>query len=232
MTTSEPSSEPTSDVPALDQDVPCPECDDNLRGLTVPRCAECGFQFEWSDSDVFKRPKPDWIERHPKQAASLALLFLVIAFLVPGLLSAPRQTIGILMLVVFLGSPIIGPTVQAVLEYLVLLPLLGLPSWKRVRAWWEGVLIGCALVHMTLYLCGWWLSWLDELQPWTSLARRWPLIVLVTLETFAVQWLVVSLRARRWELDIPAKRLILSCAVAKLAVAIMWLYSVRMLRAV
>lgn len=31
----------------FDADVPCPHCEYNLRGLTVPRCPECGEPFYW-----------------------------------------------------------------------------------------------------------------------------------------------------------------------------------------
>jgi hypothetical protein len=38
----------------LDEDVRCPECEYNLRGLTVPRCPECGLPFDWSDIARFR----------------------------------------------------------------------------------------------------------------------------------------------------------------------------------
>lgn len=42
--------------PGLDEDVTCPKCEYNLRGLTLPRCPECGFTFEWSDVPRFRTP--------------------------------------------------------------------------------------------------------------------------------------------------------------------------------
>lgn len=34
---------------AMDRDIPCPLCGYNLRGLTVPRCPECGHVFQWNE---------------------------------------------------------------------------------------------------------------------------------------------------------------------------------------
>lgn len=49
---------PTSAVAsATDEDVLCPLCEYNLRGLVEPRCPECGYRFEWSELlDASLRP--------------------------------------------------------------------------------------------------------------------------------------------------------------------------------
>lgn len=44
---------------STDRDVLCPMCDYNLRGITEPRCPECGFRFDWSELlDVTRRQHP------------------------------------------------------------------------------------------------------------------------------------------------------------------------------
>lgn len=37
------------DWDAVGEEIHCPLCDYNLRGLIEPRCPECGFRFEWPD---------------------------------------------------------------------------------------------------------------------------------------------------------------------------------------
>ena len=52
----------------VDQDVPCPLCDYNLRGTTEPRCPECGYRFEWRDLlDPDRRRHPYLFEHHPRR---------------------------------------------------------------------------------------------------------------------------------------------------------------------
>ena len=43
----------------------CPLCDYNLRGLSEPRCPECGYRFEWRDfTDPDRRLHPYLFEHH------------------------------------------------------------------------------------------------------------------------------------------------------------------------
>lgn len=54
--------------PIAADDVPCPMCDYNLRGLTEPRCPECGFTFDWPDLLDPKRRKHKYLfEHHPER---------------------------------------------------------------------------------------------------------------------------------------------------------------------
>ncbi len=217
MTTKDSSKAPPSGQQGLDEDVLCPECNYNLRGLTVPRCPECGLRFDWSEIPKFKEPKP---YSTPKwfPFAFATVLFLGLCIAEPGFL---------MLLVLVL--PILVASVQAVFECALVMPLLGTLSWRHFRAWWEGVIVGYAVCYLTWYASGWYFSCLDELQPWAVLLRLWPVMVITTIEAFVVQWLVVRARARRWELAIPAKRLVQSCALAKLVSVIPWLFFARML---
>src|SRR5262245_5819966 len=46
----------------------CPLCDYNLRGLTEPRCPECGYSFDWADlTDPARQRHPFLFEHHPEK---------------------------------------------------------------------------------------------------------------------------------------------------------------------
>jgi hypothetical protein len=50
------------------QELHCPLCDYNLRGLSDPRCPECGYAFEWSDlTDPARQKHPYLFEHHPEK---------------------------------------------------------------------------------------------------------------------------------------------------------------------
>lgn len=69
----------TTPVPGLDaegrvdwsqvsEDIHCPLCRYNLRGLTEPRCPECGFRFTWPEVlDPRLRKHPFLFEHHPER---------------------------------------------------------------------------------------------------------------------------------------------------------------------
>jgi len=66
-----PTDTPATARPAgsLDQDVSCPLCEYNLRGLTEPRCPECGFRFDWPDLlDPARKTHPYLFEHHPRHS--------------------------------------------------------------------------------------------------------------------------------------------------------------------
>ncbi|HSZ57184.1 MAG TPA: hypothetical protein VK797_16065 [Tepidisphaeraceae bacterium] len=48
--------------------VQCPLCDYNLRGLTQPRCPECGYAFDWQDLVDPQRRRHEYLfEHHPRR---------------------------------------------------------------------------------------------------------------------------------------------------------------------
>jgi rubredoxin len=52
----------------ISHDVTCPLCGYNLRGLTNPRCPECGARFDWPDViDPHKGLHPYLFEHHPER---------------------------------------------------------------------------------------------------------------------------------------------------------------------
>src|SRR5260370_12716019 len=61
---------PCGDVPDWQkraEEIHCPMCEYNLRGLAEARCPECGYRFEWKDLlDAKLRPHPYLFEHHPE----------------------------------------------------------------------------------------------------------------------------------------------------------------------
>lgn len=52
----------------VQDEVHCPLCNYNLRGLTVPRCPECGYRFAWPEVlDPQQRLHPYLFEHHPER---------------------------------------------------------------------------------------------------------------------------------------------------------------------
>ena len=64
----QPRPEPAPDWSAAGEDVRCPLCEYDLRGLPEPRCPECGFTFEWADlTDPTRKRHPYLFEHHPSR---------------------------------------------------------------------------------------------------------------------------------------------------------------------
>jgi hypothetical protein len=56
------------DWDAQREELACPLCDYNLRGLREPRCPECGYRFAWADlADPTRRVHPYLFEHHPER---------------------------------------------------------------------------------------------------------------------------------------------------------------------
>jgi phage shock protein PspC (stress-responsive transcriptional regulator) len=45
----------------------CPLCEYNLRGLTIPRCPECGFEFRWGELIDGKRTQHPYLFEHQRR---------------------------------------------------------------------------------------------------------------------------------------------------------------------
>lgn len=55
------------DWEALGEEIHCPLCGYNLRGLSEPMCPECGYRFAWRDLlDPTRRLHPYLFEHHPE----------------------------------------------------------------------------------------------------------------------------------------------------------------------
>ena len=54
---------------SLTEQITCPMCAYNLRGLVEPRCPECGYRFTWPDMlDPRRRLHPYLFEHHPEKS--------------------------------------------------------------------------------------------------------------------------------------------------------------------
>jgi len=52
----------------IDEEIHCPLCEYNLRGLIEPRCPECGYRFTWPELlDPTRRLHPYLFEHHPER---------------------------------------------------------------------------------------------------------------------------------------------------------------------
>ena len=67
MTTATAAADGMPDWSAADADVPCPLCEYNLRGLTDPRCPECGYRFAWAEVLTPRPTHPYLFECHPER---------------------------------------------------------------------------------------------------------------------------------------------------------------------
>src|SRR4051812_30293929 len=70
--TTESAPAPAPPAPAIDwssitNEVECPLCRYNLRGLTEPRCPECGLQFTWAEVLDPNSRHPYLFEHHPER---------------------------------------------------------------------------------------------------------------------------------------------------------------------
>ena len=86
--------------PATADELQCPLCGYDLRGLTDPRCPECGYAFTWEEMrDPARRLHPYLFEHHPERNVSSFLQTLIGGLrprrfwtqLTPQKLSAPRR---------------------------------------------------------------------------------------------------------------------------------------------
>ena len=60
--------EPAPDWARIDEEIRCPLCSYNLRGLAEPRCPECGYRFAWPEMlDPTRRRHPYLFEHHPER---------------------------------------------------------------------------------------------------------------------------------------------------------------------
>src|SRR5438105_1129104 len=58
----------TVESPTMQEEVTCPLCEYNLRGLSEPRCPGCGYKFTWDEiTDKTRRLHPYLFEHHPER---------------------------------------------------------------------------------------------------------------------------------------------------------------------
>ena len=83
-----------------ERDVHCPRCAYNLRGLTTPRCPECGFEFSFAEFEtgMLRENIPTWLDRcdlwQPHQVLAGSLYELVRGTMRPRRLLAKLDVNG------------------------------------------------------------------------------------------------------------------------------------------
>jgi hypothetical protein len=70
--------------PGLERDLLCPLCDYNLRGLSDPRCPECGHQFDWAELIDEARWHHPWLFEHQRKRGIRAWFATFFASFVPS----------------------------------------------------------------------------------------------------------------------------------------------------
>lgn len=215
----------------IDFDVPCPECRYNLRGLTVPRCPECGEEFDWEEITTLPHENSRMHEGTWDAIAVVWLVVLVLMMILALALISGELYLELILLPFIICAPFavvcLLAAVQAGVEIGFASLAIGAPTWRRFRAWWEGVLIG----YGACSLLAW--PWGGCLNAPTKVAyaiqfsghpvwRMWPLFVSTGLAVLVVQWWVVRRMTRRWSDPIPDRRLWLGCLLAKLVAAVAW----------
>ena len=55
------------ETPSDADDLSCPLCEYSLRGLTEPRCPECGFAFTWAELRAADRSRHPWLFEHGRR---------------------------------------------------------------------------------------------------------------------------------------------------------------------
>lgn len=129
--------QPPSESTGLDEDIPCPGCGYNLRGLTVPRCPECGNEFDWADIPEM-RPSPplvspETVRRRVVGVSVAAACIAAIAIAMPSGIEV-MLSLGLLLCITSAVAGILA-CLQATLEYAVASVLIGRPTWRRFVTW-------------------------------------------------------------------------------------------------
>jgi hypothetical protein len=144
-------------------------------------------------------------------------------------LGVPSAVLGLIImftplvvLVLLVGGAFAVSAFQAGIEIAFAWPILRTLSWKRFRAWWEGVLIGYGLCGLTCLLFGRPLIVLGFVGLQRGPTSTALLLIITAVESLLAQWWVVRWRARQWNDPVPAGRLAAACLAAKALVAIPW----------
>jgi hypothetical protein len=122
---------------SIPEQVSCPLCEYDLRGLEEPRCPECGYRFDWPDLlDPTRRRHRYLFEHHPERNV-WSFLKTATGGLRPGRFwrsllpvqrSSPRRLAvyaGVVLLVVF----VLGPVTTRLQTATFLLQYGMAPSW-------------------------------------------------------------------------------------------------------
>ena len=225
----DPAPSPTPEPQVIDEDLPCPKCRYNLRGLTVPRCPECGFQFEWTDVPELRTREASRID----PVVRIVLMALTILLVAAVFFSAGRPweiLLGMAVITACVSAFLGVLALQALIELIAAWQAIGRPTKRRFLAWWPGAFICDAATNITLLIGGFAFIPFERYGFWSDNLRAWPWLCLAFVESVLIQWWVVGRRLRQWDEPVDARCLLLGCCAAKLAVAVPALYLVQYIR--
>ncbi|MBN1346758.1 MAG: hypothetical protein JXQ73_28970 [Phycisphaerae bacterium] len=214
--------DPVPSSGGLDEDVPCPQCGYNLRGLTHPQCPECGYQFEWLDV-------PD-MRTKPTEYSTRNIILLMITFVGAFVLMIAGGEVLAILLALAATALVMIPlaALQSVFECLAAWPSVGVLTWRRFKTWVKGVLIGYGACSMTFWVLGQILAGTTQ-NPWEwrAAAASWAVLALTAVESFVIQVWVLNRSARYGLEPIPPRRLLAGCLLAKAPITAFWLWLLR-----
>jgi hypothetical protein len=182
----------TIPLPAdVEDDLRCPLCDYNLRGLAEPRCPECGYRFAWDAIRAQARERREFFFEHDHRDRARAFLRTALRALLP------RRFWRHLQPAVPYSARLLG-VYASVVPVVASLPLLvlvvrqnrSIPGYTDIRVWGllDGLLADSTMVNL---LVGWPLAELlgtvDSAVARTLLpALLWPAATYVVLNVFQV----------------------------------------------
>ena len=128
------------DWSAVNNGVPCPLCDYDLRGLSEPRCPECGYRFSWHELlDPKIAPHAYLFEHHPRRNI-LSFLRTLRATWRPRTFwrsIAPTQPISFRRLLIYwFVVAMINPEQEDVQPFIVGPGRQSQDGLSSVRCWW------------------------------------------------------------------------------------------------
>jgi len=193
-------------------DLECPQCEYNWRGLTTPRCPECGFHFEWHDVPRLlhgARSRPTRRERMIRGVIWAGVAVVLLPFAVP---------LSMVGTVLFTSVALAG--LVAGFELLLTRLFTDEVGVEHFRRWWEGALISYGLAALTCLFLGF--DVLAALRGgWTHLtAGMWLFIVLLVIELTVLQYAVIAMREKHWGYPIEPVRVLAAVVFSKVSVVI------------
>ncbi|MBN1346756.1 MAG: hypothetical protein JXQ73_28960 [Phycisphaerae bacterium] len=202
----------------LREDIPCPRCGYDLRGLLNPRCPECAFTFDWSDIPSM-RPKPK--ESYVDTIVALSVGFLILLLVLSALgrdafLVVPYLVFVVVVMAITAALP---GTVECMIGSLFVGPVTG----RRIRAWSEGVFIWHGALAVSLLCFGSVGSGRDVLfgLPLAT-ANPWTALFFFLGGASIIQVWVIRRRGNQWGDVVPMRRLIPAVLTAKAVTTVLW----------
>ncbi len=196
----------------LEADVPCPRCSYNWRGLTTPRCPECGYTFVWPRvlsilEELRNRPTPGQIALKIGMWLVVGMMFVPLLFLAPDVLIV----LGVAGIVIAMFTAFL-----AVVEMMLVLFVIRDSIETIFVPWWKGVIVSTAVGVLAV----------ESFIPWQhALDRGWDVLstaeilglIVIFIGVVAIHYGVVQARMKEL-IPMSTRRLITAVGMAKLLV--------------